>query len=140
MIDDAPIDAEPPLGDAPALSLPCTDALADVYTLPGSLPAMDDSHRGDVFRCAVTEKLNATAVRAQIAAYWKPHAIACAAKASGLRAVVTSSCPRQTTRTPAASSRGSTGPTAANRLTRCPREASRGAARQARKFSRRCGA
>jgi dienelactone hydrolase len=69
MIDDAPIDAEPPLGDAPALSQPCTDALADVYTLPGSLPAMDDSHRGDVFRCAVTEKLNVSAVKAQIAAY-----------------------------------------------------------------------
>jgi dienelactone hydrolase len=69
VIDDAPIDAEPPLGDAPALAQPCTDALTDLYTLPGSLPAMDDSHRGDVFRCAVTEKLNTSQVKAQIAAY-----------------------------------------------------------------------
>jgi pimeloyl-ACP methyl ester carboxylesterase len=66
---DAPIDAEPPLGDAPALAQPCTDTLSDVFTLPSNLPAMNDSHRGDVFRCAVTEKLNASAVKAQIAGY-----------------------------------------------------------------------
>jgi pimeloyl-ACP methyl ester carboxylesterase len=69
VIDDAPIDAEPPLGDAPALAQACTDSVADVYTLPDSLPAMDDTHRGDVFRCAVTEKLTAGQVRSQIAGY-----------------------------------------------------------------------
>ncbi len=53
-----------------------------------------------------------------------PFQIAWAAKASLLRVVAMSSCPRQTTRMPAGSSRGSTGPTAANRLTRTPRAAS----------------
>jgi pimeloyl-ACP methyl ester carboxylesterase len=69
VIDDAPIDSEPPLGDAPALAQPCTDTLTDVYTLPSDLPPMSDGHRGDVFRCAVTEKLTASEVRAKIDAY-----------------------------------------------------------------------
>jgi dienelactone hydrolase len=67
---DAPIDAvEDMIGDPPALAQACSDAASDIYTLPSNLPTMDDSHRGDVFRCAVTEKLTATQVRAQIAAY-----------------------------------------------------------------------
>ena len=47
----------------------CSDSAADVYTLPSGLPAMDDSHRGDVFRCAATESLSKYKVNAQIAVY-----------------------------------------------------------------------
>jgi pimeloyl-ACP methyl ester carboxylesterase len=43
--------------------------VADVYNLPGGLPAMDMTHRGDVIRCAVTESLTAAKVNAQINAY-----------------------------------------------------------------------
>ena len=57
------------LGAAPDLAMSCSDALADVYTLPSSLPTMDDSHRGDVFRCAKTESLSAYKVNKQIDAY-----------------------------------------------------------------------
>jgi pimeloyl-ACP methyl ester carboxylesterase len=57
------------LGEAPQLAMPCTDSLTDVYTLPTGLPAMDDSHRGDVFRCSVTEKLTVPEVKAQLAVY-----------------------------------------------------------------------
>lgn len=63
---DAPIET---LGPAPDLAIACTDAVADVYTLPSGLPAMSDAHRGDVFHCAVTESLSAYKVNAQIAAY-----------------------------------------------------------------------
>jgi len=67
---DAPADAPPEtLGPPPDLAMPCTDAEADVYTLPSSLPTMDDSHRGDVFRCAKAESLSKTKVDSQIAAY-----------------------------------------------------------------------
>lgn len=67
--DSAPADAPAEtLGPAPALAIACTDALADVYTLPSGLPAMSDAHRGDVFRCAVTESLSAYKVTTQIAA------------------------------------------------------------------------
>ena len=70
MIDAPPVDAPPEtLGPPPALAIPCTDAAADVYTLPPSLPAMDDSHRGDVFHCATTKSLSAYKVNEQIAAY-----------------------------------------------------------------------
>ena len=58
-------DARPP----PELAMACSDALADVYTLPSNLPAMDDTHRGDVFRCATTESLSAYKVNKQIDAY-----------------------------------------------------------------------
>lgn len=57
------------LGEAPQLAMPCTDSLADVYTLPSNLPAMDDSRRGDVFRCSVTEKLTVPEVKTKIAEY-----------------------------------------------------------------------
>lgn len=57
------------LGTAPALAMPCSDAVADVYNLPSGLAAMDMSHRGDVFRCAVTESMTAAKVNAQLAAY-----------------------------------------------------------------------
>ena len=57
------------LGAAPDLAMPCTDMLADVYNLPTNLPAMDDSHRGDVFRCAPAESLSTIKVSSQIDAY-----------------------------------------------------------------------
>ncbi|HEY6036204.1 MAG TPA: lipase family protein [Kofleriaceae bacterium] len=57
------------LGPAPDLAMPCADAEADIYTLPASLPAMDDTHRGDVFHCAKTESLSKTKIDAQIVAY-----------------------------------------------------------------------
>ncbi len=68
---DAPkaIDAPATLGPAPALAIACADARADVYTLPGGLATMDDSHRGDVFHCAITESLTKDVTNAQIAAY-----------------------------------------------------------------------
>jgi pimeloyl-ACP methyl ester carboxylesterase len=60
------------LGPAPMLAIPCADKLADVYTLPTGLPAMDMSHRGDVFHCAVSESLTAAKVNSQINAYNMP--------------------------------------------------------------------
>lgn len=63
---DAPVET---LGPAPALAIPCTDAMADVYTLPSNLPPMSDAHRGDVIRCATTESLSAYKVNAQIVGY-----------------------------------------------------------------------
>lgn len=68
-VADAPIDAPDMLGPPPDLAMPCADAVADVYTLPASLPAMDDSHRGDVFRCAKSEALSRSKIDAQIVAY-----------------------------------------------------------------------
>jgi len=67
---DAAADAPPAtLGPAPTLAMPCTDAEADVYTLPTGLPAMSDAHRGDVLRCATTESLSKYKIDSQIAAY-----------------------------------------------------------------------
>lgn len=57
------------LGPAPELAMACSDQMADVYTLPSGLPTMDDSRRGDVFRCAVGESLSAYKVNKQIEAY-----------------------------------------------------------------------
>ena len=57
------------LGEHPALAMACSDSKDSVYTLPTGLPAMDDSHRGDVFRCALAEKLTVPDLKAQIAAY-----------------------------------------------------------------------
>lgn len=67
--DAAPDAIDYSIGAHPQLAMPCTDAQADVFTLPSDLPAMDDSHRGDVFRCAITEKLTIPDIRAQIDAY-----------------------------------------------------------------------
>lgn len=67
--DASPDAVDYSIGDAPQLAMPCSDALADLYTLPLTLPAMDDSHRGDVFRCTVTEKLTVPEIKAQIEAY-----------------------------------------------------------------------
>ncbi|HEY5924702.1 MAG TPA: lipase family protein [Kofleriaceae bacterium] len=60
------------LGEAPALAMPCTDSPSDVYTLP-TLPAMDDSRRGDVFRCAITEKITVPDIKALIEADNAPY-------------------------------------------------------------------
>jgi pimeloyl-ACP methyl ester carboxylesterase len=57
------------LGTPPALAMPCADQLADVYNLPAGLPAMDMTHRGDVFRCAVSVSMTAKKVNDQLAAY-----------------------------------------------------------------------
>lgn len=67
--DAAPDAIDYSIGEHPELAMPCTDAQADVFTLPSGLPAMDDSHRGDVFRCAISEKLTIPDIRAQIEAY-----------------------------------------------------------------------
>ncbi|MCU1277472.1 MAG: Triacylglycerol lipase precursor [bacterium] len=53
----------------PALLQACTDALADVYTLPANLPAYDSSHRGDVIRCSYDRYLSAAAINAKMTAY-----------------------------------------------------------------------
>jgi len=76
---DAPIET---LGTPPALAIACTDAVADVYTYPSTLPAMDDSHRGDVFHCATTESLSTYKVNAQISAYNVGYPVAEAANAT----------------------------------------------------------
>jgi len=76
---DAPVET---LGTPPALAIACTDAAADVYTLPSGLPAMSDSHRGDVFHCATTESLSKYKVNAQITAYNVGYPVAEAANAT----------------------------------------------------------
>ena len=63
---DAPIET---LGAHPALAAACNDTLADVYTLPAGLPLMDDTRRGDVFRCAKAESLSRYKVNKQIDDY-----------------------------------------------------------------------
>jgi pimeloyl-ACP methyl ester carboxylesterase len=57
------------LGTAPMLAMSCGDEVTDVYTLPTGLPAMDMSHRGDVFHCAISESLTASKVNSQIDGY-----------------------------------------------------------------------
>lgn len=69
LADAAPDAAPETLGPPPDLAMACADSPADVYVLPTNLPAMDDSHRGDVFRCAKAESLSASKIDAQIAAY-----------------------------------------------------------------------
>jgi hypothetical protein len=59
--DATPPDAAPP--DV-QLAVPCTDAMADVYTLPSGLPAWDSTHRGDVFHCSRDRWLDAAALDA----------------------------------------------------------------------------
>jgi pimeloyl-ACP methyl ester carboxylesterase len=76
---DAPVET---LGAPPELAMPCTDSLADVYNLPSSLPTMDDTHRGDVFRCAPSESLSTYKVNAQIDAYNNGYTLAAAGKAT----------------------------------------------------------
>jgi pimeloyl-ACP methyl ester carboxylesterase len=70
---DAPVET---LGPPPALAIACNDTLADVYTMPSGLPTMDDSHRGDVFRCATTESLSQYKVNAQIGVFNNGYPIA----------------------------------------------------------------
>ena len=60
------------LGTPPALAIACTDTADDVYSLPTDLPTMDDSHRGDVFRCAPSESLTAAYANAQATAMGYP--------------------------------------------------------------------
>ncbi len=57
------------LGEHPQLAMACDDTLADVYKLPTGLPTMDDSHRGDVFRCAKSEKMMVPEIKAQVEAF-----------------------------------------------------------------------
>jgi pimeloyl-ACP methyl ester carboxylesterase len=70
---DAPVET---LGPPPALAIACNDALADIYTLPSNLPTMDDSHRGDILRCAPTESLSQYKVNAQIGVFNAGYSIA----------------------------------------------------------------
>lgn len=69
--NNSPDMAMPPttLGTAPTLAVSCSDTVADVYNLPGNLPAMDMTHRGDIFHCAVAESMTAAKVNAQLTAY-----------------------------------------------------------------------
>ncbi|HEY2745600.1 MAG TPA: lipase family protein, partial [Polyangia bacterium] len=57
------------LGTAPMLAMSCGDERADVYTLPTGLPAMDMTHRGDVFHCAITESVTAAKVNDELNGY-----------------------------------------------------------------------
>jgi dienelactone hydrolase len=66
--DAAPPDADYRIGEHPQLAVACSDTLADIYNLPTNLPTMDDSHRGDVFRCALSEKMTVPEIQAQITA------------------------------------------------------------------------
>src|SRR6478672_9195838 len=66
--DAAPDAAEPP-PPPPALLQACTDAIADVYTLPDNLPPYDASHRGDVIRCGYDHYLSATDINKSMTAY-----------------------------------------------------------------------
>jgi hypothetical protein len=62
-----PADMAPPA--PPALLQACTDAIADVYTLPANLPAFDSTHRGDVVRCGYDKYLSAADINTQMTAY-----------------------------------------------------------------------
>src|SRR5438270_3399257 len=65
----APSDMATPPPPPPALLQACTDAIADVYTLPAGLPAFDASHRGDVIRCAYDRYLSASDINTAMTAY-----------------------------------------------------------------------
>jgi hypothetical protein len=62
------------LGPPPQLAIACSDKLADVFTMPTNLPAMDNTHRGDVFHCAPTESLTAAYANTQATAFGYPGA------------------------------------------------------------------
>lgn len=57
------------LGPPPTLAMSCADQRADVYNLPGNLGAMDDSHRGEIFHCAVSESMTALKLNTMATAY-----------------------------------------------------------------------
>jgi pimeloyl-ACP methyl ester carboxylesterase len=72
-----PPDMSIALGPAPTLmvqnspsssAMPCSDALADLYTLP-TLAPYTSANRGDIFRCAVTESVSAEAVNTLVKGY-----------------------------------------------------------------------
>lgn len=63
----APPDMAPP--PPPLLLQACSDAIADVYTLPANLPAYDASHRGDVVRCAYDRYLPSSVINTRMTAY-----------------------------------------------------------------------
>ena len=46
----------------------CTDSIADVYTLPAGLPPYDATHRGDVVRCALDQRMGSDKLNAQATA------------------------------------------------------------------------
>ncbi|MCU1278297.1 MAG: Triacylglycerol lipase precursor [bacterium] len=58
-----------PAPPPPALLQACTDAIADVYTLPTGLPAFDLSHRGDVIRCGFDRYLSPAQINAAMTSY-----------------------------------------------------------------------
>lgn len=53
----------------PMLLQACSDAVADVYTLPANLPTFDSSHRGDVIRCAYDRYLSAADINTAMTGY-----------------------------------------------------------------------
>jgi hypothetical protein len=67
--NQTPADMATPPPPPPALLQACTDAIADVYTLPSGLPAFDASHRGDVIRCGYDRYLSAADINAKMTAY-----------------------------------------------------------------------
>ena len=72
---NSPADAKPDavdytLGDHPALDDGVQPTRSPTSTRCRSgLPAMDDTHRGDVVRCAKSEKLTVPEIKAEITAY-----------------------------------------------------------------------
>jgi pimeloyl-ACP methyl ester carboxylesterase len=61
------------LGPAPQLAVACRDTLADIYNnLPSNLPPMDNTHRGDVFHCALGESLSAAYANTQAKSFGYP--------------------------------------------------------------------
>jgi pimeloyl-ACP methyl ester carboxylesterase len=63
--DASPDSIDDFIGEHPALAIACNDSATDIFVLP-TLPTMDDSHRGDVFRCSKSEKLTTNEVKARI--------------------------------------------------------------------------
>jgi predicted esterase len=69
---DTSIDAAPAETGAPARAdipgIACNDTIADVYVTPTGLPPMDDSHRGDIIRCAEDFALEESDAQAEVTA------------------------------------------------------------------------
>lgn len=64
---DSPKTGEDVLAAKSALvKLACTDSVDSVYEKPGNLPALDDSRRGDVVRCAQGDSISSDALRAAL--------------------------------------------------------------------------
>jgi pimeloyl-ACP methyl ester carboxylesterase len=66
-VDSASADAAPaPRADIPGIA--CNDTIDDVYVTPTGLPPMDDSHRGDIIRCAEDFALEESSAQAEVVA------------------------------------------------------------------------